>query len=601
MVRIKMYSIYGMLFCFFALFYGLIPGVTFPGFATNFLYLGEISGNEFFHTSNILYPYGSYVNEGFYFYFVGRVLYQVFGDEIFSVTLTYLSIYITSFFSMIVLGKKLSLKSLPMVFVIVIFYLDPFIIGNMGLQVVGYGMMIAPLSVLCDYIICQNSGKWLYNRQYLMIISLLVISRLIIVAIGWYSAVSLFVFSTIVTLYVFVKHYIENRYEFFMIFKYILLCIIPWGISVVILYCFMPDGITELSTKDIAFFNGNSVGIATLFLPGHTQYISNFISIDDFIPSGYSLVGDGGMWVNYLGFSIILMSVIGIVKRYDALYNDKNFYMGVLLALVVGFWLSLGPGLKVLGLTELVNVGKYKGYLLPLEDTIKLPWSELYLYFPLSMMRAVYRWLLISKLALLLLSSYGLNSIYSGGGKYKFIAISLSILAFFEFIPASRIDYTISNKFHNYQSLEEIRTEIIIPLEDKVNDYDRLVVCSYDDSDNGFILPYIMQQLHVVTFAGCGDKSMALAKKYIPEKILKLQHENDPYSMSILIGDVLDKNLCDGVLLPYFRIRWESYYWPWDRKESMKYKELALSIKEILENKYYIYENDYYVYIKRLE
>lgn len=597
--KVRSLVFYGLCVCcyvLFALYFGIIPNYTFPSFNINLDFLGIIGASSILVNDNILYPYGGLRFEGFGISVIGKIFYVITNNTAVSLSCAYLLLFTISFISLLYLCEMYSKNRVLTLFMVVIFYLDPFLRPYISIPVVGFGIMLVPFSLLLDvwtYKLINSESGFRGKREILTLI-VLTLGRLFITSIGWYTAVISAVISCFSLLvWGFIKVITKEKGKN-LIGRYLLYSIVPWIIAMGIIKSITPSSASDFISP-LEFFNGTSVDIVTLLLPNNSQLISDLLpSVQSLIPEGGSLSGDGTQWNNYIGYCLLIGVVIAIKSKTE----KRHEKISIVLTGVLGLVLALGPGIKFLAVKFNEAASGYNNYLLDFDQVIALPWKKIFYIFPLSIMRAVSRWLIIFKAAAFILAFIGLNKLWNRKRIFKIVTVLLCVGAVLEYYPKGGMKNIISSVVDYKQKLEEYRQCVIDPMKKYIDDEDIVAICSYGEGDNGYMIPYIMDELNAVSYAGAGDKSISAAAAYIPQDIQELQASNDAEQVAKLIKEVKEKKLCDEIILPFFRVNRESYYWPWPQNIVNTYKLFAYDVQELLGDQFNVYFGDYFMIVK---
>lgn len=579
------------LYIFFAFYFGFVPGCSLPSLGINVSMQGGIGNFSNMITDSCWYPFGLLNFEGYGFLFIGEVFVFLVSDIKIALSLTYLFVFLISYVSTLFLGLKLLKNKVLTFFFIIVFYLNPYFNQHMSIPAVGCGALLISLSLILDYWLYisveRMKDSWDKKRRGLFFLAQF-LGRILIVSFGWYTAIISAVFSCLSLLIYMVMRIIQKR-KWKESLYYLIYVVMPWFVAMAIILVLTPRGTSSLSSG-LEFLNGSSVDIMTLFFPGKMNlWVSRILpSIEEMIPEGNMLYGDATMWDNYLGYILIVCAVVGVI-----LIKKKKEKIALLLTGIVGLILSLGPAVKC---CTYHDIGRYV-YNLPFENQIVFFWKDLFGIFPLSMMRAVYRWMLIPRIALILLAFLGLRELWNRKKALRALAVVLCLGAIIEYYPASGVPYMIRERMKWNDQLEQFDDDVVNPLAKYVDEGDLLALCSYTNSTNAYVAPYMMERLGTKTYAGAGDKSREMAWDYIPTDIVKLQTSGNCDEMVYYINEVLSKKLCDAVVLPFFNMREDSYKWAPAQEDVERYREFAGNVAEELDGKFEIAMEDYFMII----
>lgn len=579
------------LYVLVAFYFGFVPCVTIPSLGLNYSVMGTMSNFSHLTMDSTLYPYGGVAFEGFGLDFIGKAIYFFVNDSKVAMSLLYLLIFTISYISVVFLGSKLLKNKVLVCFFIIVFYLNPYLIQHLSVPPMVCGALLISFSLVLDCWIYSSASTirgGQDKRKKILFWICQMLGRLFIVSFGWYTAVLSAVLSCLVLLVYFTIRMIQEK-EWKTGIYYLDYTVMPWFVAMAIVLGMTPKS-TSSFASGLEFLNGTSVDIVTLFLPGKkNEWISRLIpSIEDVLPEGNMLYGDATMWDNYLGYILIVCAVIGFI-----LIKKNKEKIALLITGIVGLVLSMGPALKCFTHHD---AGTYV-YNLPFENQLVFFWKDLFGIFPMSVMRAVYRWLLIPRIVLILLAFLGLRELWNRKKAFRVIVVALCLGAVIEYYPASGVPYTIRERTKWDQQLEQFDETVVEKLAQYVDEGDVLAISKYWNSSNSYIAPYLMECLGTKTYAGAGDKSYAIAQDYIPNDIKKLQGSINCDEIVYYINESLDKKLCDAVILPFFDMREDSYKWAPTQEKVDLYRDFAENVAGELNGKFEIAIEDYFMII----
>lgn len=596
--KITRFVVYIMAVVFVAYYLGVIAFIQLPALGLNYEILGSsldqmnTSPNIFeFYGANILYPYGKYANEGFSYLVIIKSLLMIGMDSWNALSLTYFLVFLLSFHSLLYIFYIISKNFWLSLFFCIIFFLDPFLTAQNGIPPMIFGLFVLPFSILLDIKLLFNNNNQ-YNKKIIWINKILIIfGRLFIVGMGWYTAIITAVLSCVFFLSVIIFEIISTKKVKEAIIYYIKEIVFPWFIAMLIIMMITPKSATS-SKVSLEFLNGTSVSLITLFLPHKSQLISKFLlSLEDVLGTR-RLTGDGTMYYNYLGYTMIMISIFLIFRRSKS--NNKKYLYAIAITGILGMILAIGPGIKGIGITE-EDSGTYASYLYDMENVIKLPWMKIYNIFPLSAMRSVYRWMVIPKVSLLFLSLIGCKNLLKS--KYNKLLIIVCSLILFEVCPVTLKN----NNANNMNMAISFERDVINEMKKDIKKGEIIAVTGYGKSTNFYLLPLMINEIGAVTYSGAGDKSIEEAKEFIADDIMSLQKESEPEKIAMYIENVIEKGLCNYVLLPAFYLRDNAYSWYESRSGKEEIQSLINEVLSCLNNEYKVIKKENYTLVSKEE
>lgn len=278
-----------------------------------------------------------------------------------------------------------------------------------------------------------------------------------------------------------------------------------------------------------------------------------------------TLWGDGtNLEWNYLGMASILLAVLGAI----ALRGGRARVAPWAVLAVVACVLALGPSVKIDAYRgELPAVVTAGSYLMPASDaTVQLPWARLFVEMPgLSMMRAVYRWLPLTRLGLVVMGAIyverALAGVRNGSVRARIlraVALVLAAVSVVETLPD--VPRMWEAHVQAAASHRERAASVYPELDGLLADGEVVALASPVSSGNDFLAPELAMSAHVTTYNLAGDKDVSTAARYwtpeIKDIVMTKTHLDDS------VVKALDSGEAGAVVIPMFDLRWGIAYWP---------------------------------------
>ncbi len=563
---------------------GFVPYFTLPGLGINYVVMGLgriLSKTPDFslNVSKVMYPYGTEIVQMQFPYFVISTLNKIINRIEISTVSFYFFVYIVSITSIFFLSYKITNSKIISSFIPVVFYFDPFLAQVPAIKL---AFMLLPLGVLLDaYIFAGTLPSGKLKLIFLFLLSFLI--RILFPLTTLYIGVILAAASCLFFLLVYLlKHGFKMDKE--KLNKYFFFVFLPWVLALLIVKGIIPHGISTMAAS-LDFIRGNSPDWLTLLLPPESVYLSKVFSVrNHLMQQGRIFSGDGTMWNNYLGVPLFLAGIYTVFKQ----GKTNKVVMALSLVALITFLLALGPSLKINSTIPYTETVTYDNYLLSSEQVVfDFPWKHVYSVFPLNVMRAVYRWLIIPKFILLLNLAYIMRGFILE--KRHCLAGFIGLLVFIDFLPK---DISVSKGTQILSKMKQFNADVIEPLRGfKFDPEDRVV---FVPAENDYLAPYIAAKVNFTTYNGGGDKALALAGRTFPISIKNLLNAKDPAEISRLILEVKEKQLADYIILPFFSLRWESYYWPISNSKQADMREQALLVEKQLGSRVKVIKKGYF-------
>lgn len=295
------------------------------------------------------------------------------------------------------------------------------------------------------------------------------------------------------------------------------------------------------SNAPLEYFGMLGVDVASLFVPS-TRFL--YPPALGFTPPSLDLWGTTATpRTNYLGYLMAALAVLGVVLAVRRRTWALPEVLGVAGAFVVTFVLALGPTLKV---------GQY----LPgLENSVlTLPTAWLYENVPgFTTMRATNRWLVASRLCLVLLAGYGLTALWSGwrarSRRRGALVVALGVLAVVEVLPNPWM--VVNERAASIQRVRDLERGIVAEANDLLRDGETIVMLP---SPNDFLADFLVPLVDVRSYNVGIDKNHALSMSKWPAELRVANRDYGGADSADLVCAALGTDV-DAVVLPYVSTR----------------------------------------------
>jgi len=530
------------------------------------------------HTS---YPVGGYRFSGVPYLMLAALIVKIFGASVFvAYNITGTVFIFFSYLSFIYIIKRFTSNLLLGLILPIVFYSMPIIVGKAG-----YGTMMAAFAMLPLYFAIITL-HYEYDRHIYKIMT--VTMFVFALFLDGYSFVFIVLMAGIYSIITFIfKLDLENFKKMIFLGMSIIFAFFLYKISLPSLGAFKP--------MPLDFFRGQGVDLITLFIPDTRIYwVTDFISYGTkYNPMEFFTDGEM-VYHSFLGYSVIFAVIISsIVLFFKKNHFKKSFFITLLVMFMASFILSLGPSLKI-NETKSVSNEKlsFKSYLMAEDQaTMTMPHAKLFTKIPaINNMRAVHRWLLISKFSILLILSYLLSNLIKiyDNRWIKFAVYLLVILMIIEFAPNFKRK---SLKFAlNAKSFEFVDSKIVSKLKEQIPK--KSVVAIYS-SQNDYMANYICAESDIKCLNTGGDKNILLARKFWPKTFRMMRKNIDVLNNAY---NTLKHSDVKYLILPKFNLRWDSYR---NEISSVNLEEYSKRYSEFLRDKRFDYKNEeYYILLK---
>lgn len=559
----------------------------------------------FFNCPIIGVPRGSLFVQGAPFYYLGAFIIQFTGNAVYAIQYTNLIFLIAAFYGFVALCIRLGARFFIANYFAIIYLISPFLIGHVaGFSVTGLGFAILPLAILMDLILINliRSFSTTSHIQIYLYMLAYAVFRLFYIFLDGYA----FLFSLLVSFFLGLSYYIARKKRNSTINKLATLTSIStWpvfapfiimmsNILAVLIYkiLVLRGGSYEAMPPD--FYRGSGVDLITLIWPSDKYFFANKLGFS-FKFNSLDFFGDGSNVIfNYLGVLLILGLII-FIKRFKAINYDWKLY-GLLIVLVTSFVLSLGPSLKI---NDHTNINKDKGIVVKFHDylmpkgvaTLDFGTDVFFSKIPgINNIRAVHRWNHVVRLILLIFTCLLVSLLVN---KNKKMAYMLMVIIMLDNLPSAINNLQLNKNLYN--QFQQFNNDIIEPLRKDLIPGEKVF---YISTANDYLADYLTDKTNTKSFNVGGDKSIVLAQEEWPRQIVEFRKNKN---IKINLIDLLEQNIADVLVLPFFSLRWDSYSWPPSSEKIMltsaQYRE---KYSFLLNDSYRFKCSNYYCVIRKI-
>jgi hypothetical protein len=316
---------------------------------------------------------------------------------------------------------------------------------------------------------------------------------------------------------------------------------------------------SQYPTEPLAFFRGQGIDLYMFAVPSVVNWFAATLGWHHSI-TGYQVYSDGpSSSIVYLGYSFLVCSLVCAWLTLKNKVPERRILAGLLIAGLIAMILSIGPALKWHNLREASGPTTYNNYLMPEgKATIELGTGWLYEHVPgINNMRALYRWQLIVRLAMIAAAMVVLALLIARKKWALTVIIALALTA--ETLPSlssavsaeSRADRTITQ--FDTQAASALRT-IVVP-------HSKILFLQLHSnaSYNEYLTTFLCADAKVYCYNVGGDKNMVLASDAWPAPIFEIISNRN---VALNVSDAFRYHLVDEIVVPFFDLRTQAYSWP---------------------------------------
>ena len=311
-------------------------------------------------------------------------------------------------------------------------------------------------------------------------------------------------------------------------------------------------GIATFEAHDIEFFRAWGLDLSFLAIPTTgVSWLSDALGLS-VLRSDQRFYGDESVWVTTFALPLVLVAI----AAWWRIRNAARFSNAVLLVAVFGFYMALGPSLKINATKAPAApmAAQQAGPMIPAGVSLVSTGNALIShYLPgFKVMRASYRWSALGLFALWLLIVCRVSA--SDAEKKRRWLFALAVIILFN-VPDLR------QRWHeaadNRTMFRQIDRALVAPLRQQVGPGKTAIFVPWS---NDFFANYLAPTAGFRTLNIGGDKNLALAQVQWPSGLLALgaiDAANVPAALKLLVDGT-----ADVIVVPYFHMLWAPHIWP---------------------------------------
>jgi hypothetical protein len=269
-----------------------------------------------------------------------------------------------------------------------------------------------------------------------------------------------------------------------------------------------------------------------------------------------ALWGDGtNSAYNYLGIACVVLAAYALAGP-----ARRRYAVALGCAGAIALVLSLGPSLKVDTVRpQPLGQATYDTYLMPSgRAAADLPWGGLFTALPgLKEMRASYRWVAVSRFALIVLAALAVTELVRRRRRWRVVAVVAAGLMTLELLP--NLPRAVDLFRVQQHQMRDVRAQVVPDLRSVTHPRERVFFLSYDGAYNDYLANYLAPLAQLHAYNAGGDKDVALAMQHWPGPIGAM---TAPGAGADAVAAALGSGAVDVVIAPTFHLRWNAYSWP---------------------------------------
>lgn len=543
-------------------------------------------------------PHGSMFVQGAPYFYLGAFINLFIGNAIDSIPYVNLFFLLVAFYGFVAVCTRLGAHFLIANFIAAIYLVSPFLIGHVNeYSTTGLCFAIIPFAILLDLILIDmislpSNNNW---RSIFGYVFGYVFFRLCFLFLDGYA----FLFSLLVTVTLSFCLILarKNIYSILVrppsVFHKPIIAVVVIFLSnvlAVLAYKTFILGGGDYAGMPADFYRGQGVDLITLIWPSDEYYFANKLGLAAQF-SKLDFFGDGSnISYNYLGL-LAIMGPLVFLKKFKSINYDWKLY-GLLMGLLMAFFLSLGPSLKINDHVKVKESGiiTFNNYLMPKGvATLDFGIDRLFTRTPgIKNVRAVYRWNHVVRMILLILATLLLTVMFTRNRKLAYCMMAVVLIDNFPSAFANTEGYKA-----RYSQFEKFNSDVIEPLKRDLLPNEKVFYVSFE---NDYLADYLSIKTNTYSYNLGGDKAIILAAEEWPKQIVNFRQEKN---IQQSLEELLQQKFADVLVIPFFNLRWDSYAWP---PSPQKIASISMASREsysfLLKGRYKVKCTDFYCTIR---
>ena len=311
---------------------------------------------------------------------------------------------------------------------------------------------------------------------------------------------------------------------------------------------------TEFESQSIDFFRGWGLDLSFAAIPTHgTHWIFDILGLS-LKRSNKLYFGDASVWATTFCLPIVLAGLFSWWR----IRHDKKIASGLLLLALFGFYMALGPSLKINSIKPDVMQQTRPGRqsaLMPPKMAI-MPTGNAWISKTLpgfNAMRASYRWSALGIFEFWMLLLLLISTRHAKGN----IVVAAALIGLIG-LNLPNIVKNWPRYMANREMFFDIDRELVAALEKSLH---RNELVAFLPPRNDFMVNYLAPRLGIHTYNIGGDKNLFEAQKKWPAGMLKFNSRFDKNQVQDILLLLLNGD-SDVIVMPYFSTLGAAHLWP---------------------------------------
>ncbi len=550
--------------CFMLFINGAVPFLALPtlgqavwttGFSLSFIQNSTIS----IQASNFGYPHPASIAFGLAGAYPAGILIAI-GLHPSDAYTVMIALWLTlAFWGAWRLGRFLGLSASLSALGALLWTSTPIIWAHAGYSMLSLGIALLPLYFSTVVIFLVNTVTM--GRANLKLVIGYLLVPIVAVFMDGYSFMFFAVGSSIFAAYIFIQHKEMRTY----LTKYVLpIHILAFSLAYGLYALYI--GKADYSPAPMDFFRGWGLDLSFIAIPTKGMlWLWDLLRLS-VARSDAQFFGDASVWVTTFSLPLILLGAVA----WWSTRKSSRLATGFLILALFGFYMALGPSLKVDSTkpeSMQIAMPHQMSVLMPTDLAIA-PTGNAVLskYVPgFNNMRAAYRWSALGMfgfwaLVLLLLARKQSSSA-------RFVIIGLIVFLILNNLPNLTGQWQAAK--NNRIMFLALDHDLVKPLSQDLKPGETVAFLPYG---NDFLVNYLAPKLGIRTFNVGGDKNLAEARTHWPVIMQQFKMDQVDPGFSGRVAQLLATGEANAVVLPYIDMLWAAHAWPYPDKYQAELK-----------------------------
>jgi hypothetical protein len=341
-------------------------------------------------------------------------------------------------------------------------------------------------------------------------------------------------------------------------------------------YTYYEEG-AGFSRAPVEFFRGYGVDLLAILIPSKgASWLLDLLHLSIF-RDPLKNFGDPSVWTTTFSTHLLVTGLLGLwfSKRH-------RLALPLLLISLFGFYLSLGPSLKIDSRTKGLAAELAPEWRMMPQELAPISTGSAFLdqHVPgFNSMRASYRWSGLSMSGLFGLTVLLVSELQRKKSKFWFRLSSILIVSSLILINLPDIPNRISYSNYCRRAMRQMAIDLI-PLNEAIGKGRRVI---FYPQGNDFIVNYISSMGGYYSYNIGGDKNLEFALKSYPMSVRDFLNSSLDPTFPFELYKVLALGDADCVVFPYFDLLWNADAWPPDEASYLGLKASGAPVARVSE------------------